>query len=75
MGDTSPGNDAGIKGDLAKGFTEIQPPDQRANQGDSDVLRLRGKVGPRDIDVPQDDPEREMWQRGDIKELKSKYTP
>jgi hypothetical protein len=73
-GDTSPGSDSGIKGDLSKGFTECIPVDLRANQEDSNVLRLRGKVGPRDVDTPQDDPEREMWQRGDIKVF-TKDTP
>lgn len=58
-----------------KGFEEIKPADARANQTDGDVLRVRGKVGPRDIDVPQDDTEREMWQRGDIEPMKSKLTP
>ena len=72
-GDTSPGVDCGIKGDLSKGFIEVIPTDLRANQTDGDVLRLMGdKVGPRDIDVPQDDKEREEFQRGDIKVLDTK---
>jgi hypothetical protein len=71
MADQSPGVEfVGVKG-----FEEIKPADPRANQGDSDVLRLKGKVGPRDIDVPQDDPEREMWQFGDVQRLDSKYLP
>lgn len=73
-GDTSPGV-ACFKGDLGKGFTEIKPADLRANQTDGDVLRKPGKVGPRDVDTPQDDPEREEFQRGDIECLDSKYVP
>lgn len=71
MADQSPG----VEFAGQKGFEEIQPADQRANQGDSDVLRLKGKVGPRDIDVPQDDKERDMWQFGDVVCLESKYLP
>ena len=74
QGNTDPGSDSGIPGDLSKGFTEVTPSDDRANQVDSDVLREPGKIGPRDIDTPQDDKEREEFQRGDIKPLKSPWT-
>lgn len=74
-GDCTPGTDSGIPGPLSKGFTEcVDIPDERANQVDSDVLREPGKVGPRDIDVPQEDPEREEFQRGGIEPIKSPWT-
>lgn len=71
MADQSPG--VPFRG--VKGFEEIKPADLRANQVDADVLRKPGKIGPRDVDVPQDDPEREEFQRGDIKCFDSPYLP
>lgn len=71
MADQSPGVE--FKG--VKGFEVITPSDLRANQVDADVLRVPGKIGPRDVDVPQKDREREEFQRGDIKPFKSPDLP
>lgn len=70
MGDSSPGSNGGISGDLAKGFTEVIPTDERANQVDSDVLRKGANEGPRKLDQ---DSQAQEFQRGEIDRLKSKW--
>lgn len=70
-GDPSPGTDGGLGGDLAKGFTEVIPPDERANQVDSDILRKGANEGPRVLDQ---DSQAQDFQRGEIDRYKSPNT-
>lgn len=54
-----------------EGFTEVQPPDQTANQVDADNLRTGDKEGPRGNQGPDQWEARRAFERGGIKPLKA----
>lgn len=71
-GDSSPGNDSGVKGDgwATYGFLEETPADPMANQVCADVLGYDKRV---ECDPKKRFPQVKEEQRGDIEPLKSEW--